>query len=41
MDRYGQPMTIKLKGEVEPFFQDSKGGEEAEAAGAPEAGSDT
>lgn len=24
MDRYGQPMTIKLKGEVEPFFQDSK-----------------
>ena len=23
-DRYGQPMTIKLKGEVEPFFSDSK-----------------
>jgi hypothetical protein len=23
-DRYGQPMTVKLKGEVEPFFQDSK-----------------
>ena len=22
LDRYGQPMTIKLKGEVEPFFQD-------------------
>jgi hypothetical protein len=22
-DRYGQPMTVKLKGEVEPFFQDS------------------
>ena len=20
-DRYGQPMTIKLKGEVEPYFQ--------------------
>ena len=34
MDRYGQPMTIKLKGEVEPFFQDSKVAEgEAEAAG--------
>ena len=31
LDRYGQPMTIKLKGEVEPFFQDSKGGKEAEA----------
>jgi hypothetical protein len=30
MDRYGQPMTIKLKGEVEPFFQDSAAkGEEA------------
>jgi len=29
MDRYGQPMTIKLKGEVEPFFQDVQGAEEA------------
>ena len=35
MDRYGQPMTIKLKGEVEPFFQDAKGGadEAADDAG--------
>jgi hypothetical protein len=24
MDRFGQPMTIKLKGEVEPFFSDTK-----------------
>jgi hypothetical protein len=24
LDRYGQPMTIQLKGEVEPFFQDVK-----------------
>lgn len=33
MDRYGQPMTIKLQGEVEPFFQDMKGaGEETGAA---------
>jgi hypothetical protein len=24
MDRYGQPITIKLKGEVEPFFQDAR-----------------
>ena len=22
LDRYGQPVTIKLSGEVEPFFQD-------------------
>jgi uncharacterized protein DUF3297 len=32
-DRYGQPMTVKLKGEVEPFFQDAaaegEAGEEA------------
>lgn len=28
LDRYGQPMTIKLKGEVEPFFQDSATAEE-------------
>ena len=34
MDRYGQPMTIKLTGEVEPFFQDSKVSEsETEEAG--------
>jgi hypothetical protein len=35
MDRYGQPMTIKLNGEVDPFFQDSKG--ETEVAEEPEA----
>jgi hypothetical protein len=23
LDRYGQPMTVKLKGEVEPFFRDA------------------
>jgi hypothetical protein len=28
LDRYGQPMTIKLKGEVEPFYSD----EQTEAA---------
>ena len=37
LDRYGQPMTIKLSGEVEPYFQDvaaSEGaaGDEAEAS---------
>ncbi len=29
MDRFGQPMTIKLKGEVEPFFQDAAASAEA------------
>ena len=33
MDRFGQPMTIKLKGEVEPFFADSKGAEDEAAEG--------
>ncbi|MFT8797760.1 DUF3297 family protein [Zymomonas mobilis] len=28
-DRFGRPMTIKLKGEVEAFYQDS--GQQAEA----------
>jgi hypothetical protein len=38
MDRFGQPMTIKLKGEVDPFFQDSKAAEdEAEDTGKAEA----
>ena len=23
LDRFGQPMTIKLQGEVEPYFQDA------------------
>ena len=30
LDRYGQPMTIKLNGEVEPFFQDVTAAEEGE-----------
>lgn len=38
MDRYGQPMTIKLKGEVEPFFQDSKAAEGEAADESEEAG---
>jgi hypothetical protein len=29
LDRFGQPMTVKLKGEVEPFFQDAQGAGEA------------
>ena len=27
-DRYGQPMTIKLKGTVEPYFEDKTESEE-------------
>ncbi len=40
MDRYGQPMTIKLNGEVEPFFQDAKPADEAEEPAAAEETSD-
>jgi hypothetical protein len=30
LDRFGQPMTVKLKGEVEPYFQGTgTGAEEA------------
>jgi hypothetical protein len=36
LDRYGQPMTVKLQGEVEAFFHDAQGGESPEEAG-PEA----
>ncbi len=32
LDRHGQPVTIKLSGEVEPFFQDSAGGDEPDEA---------
>jgi len=30
LDRHGQPMTVKLSGEVEPYFQDETAEEEAE-----------
>ena len=32
LDRHGQPVTIKLTGEVEPYFQDAQGGEEPDEA---------
>ena len=33
MDRHGRPLTIKLKGEVEPYLLDAQGeGDEAEEA---------
>lgn len=31
LDRYGQPMTIKLKGEVEAYFHDEAQAGEAES----------
>ncbi len=34
MDRFGQPMTIKLKGEVEPFYEDQR--ESREQASEPD-----
>lgn len=39
LDRYGQPMTVKLKGEVEPYFHDAAqtDGGEADAAETDEA----
>jgi hypothetical protein len=37
LDRFGQPMTVKLKGEVEPFFQDTHGAGEAEGGAESEA----
>jgi hypothetical protein len=30
LDRYGQPMTIKLKGKVEPYFQNPAEGDAQE-----------
>ena len=31
LDRYGQPMTITLKGQVEPYFEEKSPGDDAEA----------
>jgi hypothetical protein len=33
LDRFGQPMTVKLKGEVEPYFQDAQGGDAEQTQG--------
>jgi hypothetical protein len=38
VDRKGQPLTIKLKGEVEPYFVDAQGADEGEPADAGESG---
>ena len=32
LDRHGQPMTIKLTGEVEPYFQDATAADESAAS---------
>ena len=34
LDRFGQPMTVKLNGPVEPYFQDVAG--ESQADGRPD-----
>jgi len=31
-DRYGQPMTIKLKGKVEPYYDEAAAQDEGEAS---------
>ena len=36
LDRFGQPMTVKLKGEVEPYYQDAGASDEAGADAASE-----
>ena len=33
LDRFGQPMTVKLKGEVEPYYQDAGAASDEEAGG--------
>jgi len=33
LDRYGQPMTVKLKGTVEPYFERSAQDDEGAASG--------
>ena len=33
LDRHGQPVTIRLSGEVEPFFQDVETGEASDQSG--------
>jgi hypothetical protein len=35
-DRYGQPMTIKLKGKVEPYFENPAEAEAAQGAASEE-----
>jgi hypothetical protein len=35
MDRHGRPLTIRLSGEVEPYFVDAAGAEESDGGAAP------
>jgi len=39
LDRYGNPMTVKLSGPVEPYFQDAAGQPEADDAESDQNGS--
>ena len=36
LDRYGQPMTVKLQGPVEPYFQDAAAEDEGDEQAPPE-----
>src|SRR5438067_9386463 len=36
LDRYGQPMTIRLKGQVEPYFEDAAQPDGGDAGAASE-----
>lgn len=35
LDRYGQPMTVKLNGTVEPYFENPAADEDDPSAGSP------
>ena len=37
LDRHGQPMTMKLQGKVEPYFEDAAQPQDGEAGAASEA----
>jgi hypothetical protein len=37
VDRHGRPLTIRLTGPVEPYFTDSKAGDEAQDGASAEA----
>ncbi|MDQ3074184.1 MAG: DUF3297 family protein [Pseudomonadota bacterium] len=38
LDRFGQPMTVKLKGKVEPYYEGDEAAAETSAAGNDEKG---
>jgi hypothetical protein len=36
LDRFGQPMTVKLQGKVEPYFEDARQAQSGEGAATEE-----